>query len=90
MVSSHVMTELLIILPSYLPFSQLHVAEFQIYALFTHMILFRTFTFTCTFYRYSSFDLSYMFLLLDLHLHLDDICFVHGFAFFFPVIILST
>ena len=84
-ISSHVITELSIILAKCLPFLQLHVAGFQ-YNVFHIRDVFYT---RISIYHYSAFDLNTIFFPSNLHLHLLDMSYVKVFDSFFPVIILK-
>ena len=88
-ISLHVITESPIILPNYLPFSQVHVLTRIIniffytldvfLAFFTHVKLLSLF--------YFRFELH--FLPSNLHVRSHDICFVNAFDPFIPAIILK-
>ena len=87
-ISSHVITELWIMLFTYLLFSKLHVTEYQIKpTLHTFLLDFCTHKTFIDIYRFSKFGL---FLLSNLHLYLHDICFVNAFDSFALVIKLKT
>ena len=79
--SSHLITESTVILPAYLPFSQVHVAVFQKKP-FSHTQYSIGFCTHTDFYRYSTFDSSYIF-------HHQTFTFtwniVNVFDFFIPV-----
>ena len=81
-ISSHVIAELS---DKYLRFSQVHKLRFQ-----THYSLHNDAFVDSThidIYRYSVFDLKFIFLPLNLHLNLQDPCFVNVFE---PFIIVSS
>ena len=56
-ISSHIITELSVILPTCLAFSQLHIARFQVQPFSHTLFIFYTDTDTC----YSTLDLSFTF-----------------------------
>ena len=75
---SHITAELSIILPKYLPFSQLHVARFQRQKFWQlHLLLFH---FWCELHFLSSNFLS----------HLNNICFANVFDSLIPLIMLKN
>ena len=89
LILSHKVTELPVIILSYLPFSQIHVAGFQMLS-FLHTLCF--FKFLHPHQHLSLFHFSFELHCLpsNLHSHLHDICFVNIFNSFAPVIMLKT
>ena len=83
--SSHVITESSIILAKYFPFSQLHVAGFQIYR-FSHIWCFLySHWHSLFFYHWSKLH----FVPLGLHLHSHEICFINVFNSYIHIIMLK-
>ena len=83
---SHVITELS---NKYLQFSQVHKLRFQTHY-FLHNDAFVDSSTHIDIYRYSTFDLKWTFLPLNLHLNVQDTCFANVFDPFIIVIILKT
>ena len=84
-ITSHVITELSIVLAKYLPFSQLHVPKFELLS-FSHKLCYFEFLNSQQHVLLFHFSFKLHLLMSNLHLHSHDTCFVNTHNLFIPII----